>query len=58
MVIPFASYCVECQKKRNSARLGWGEGTTIAPYDHQWTLPDEMEEPADASVKARIPRNS
>lgn len=46
MVIPFASYCVGCQEERNGARLGWGEGTTIAPYDHQWTLPDEMEEPA------------
>jgi RNA polymerase-binding protein DksA len=43
-LIPLASYCIECQKKRNGARLGWGEGTTMAPYDHQWTLPDEMEE--------------
>ena len=25
MVIPFASYCVECQKKSNSARLGWAK---------------------------------
>lgn len=55
MVIPFASYCVECQKKRNSARLGWGEGTTVAPYDHQWTLPDEMEEPAGREYQSTDP---
>jgi RNA polymerase-binding protein DksA len=55
MVIPFASYCVECQKKRDSARLGWGEGTTIAPYDHQWTLPDEMEEPAGREYQSTDP---
>ena len=55
MVIPFASYCVECQKKHNSARLGWGEGTTIAPYDHQWTLPDDMEEPAGRKYQSTDP---
>jgi len=46
MAIPFASYCVECQEKRNRASGGWGEGITIPPYDHQWTGPEEMEEPA------------
>ncbi len=46
MALPFASYCVDCQQKRNRARRGWGEGTTIPPYDHQWTVPEEMEEPA------------
>ena len=55
MLIPFASYCIECQKKRNGARLGWGEGTTIAPYDHQWTLPDEMEEPAGREYQSTDP---
>ena len=42
--IPFASYCVDCQRALHRARGGWGEGTTIAPYDQQWTVPDEMEE--------------
>lgn len=46
MALPFASYCVDCQQTRNRARRGWGEGTTIPPYDHQWTVPEEMEEPA------------
>jgi DnaK suppressor protein len=41
--LPF-SYCVDCQEKRNRARRGWGEGTIIPPYDHQWTVPEEMEE--------------
>jgi RNA polymerase-binding protein DksA len=43
--LPFAAYCVECQK-RNRSRRGWGEGGTLAPYDQQWTVPEEMEEPA------------
>ncbi len=43
MAIPFASYCVDCQQQLHRARGGWGEGTTIEPYDHQWTLPEEME---------------
>jgi DnaK suppressor protein len=55
MLIPFASYCVECQKKRNGARLGWGQGSTIAPYDHQWTLPDEMEEAAGRECQSTDP---
>jgi hypothetical protein len=55
MLIPFASYCVECQEKRNSARLGWGEGSTIAPYDHKWTLPDEMEEPIGCEYQSTDP---
>jgi DnaK suppressor protein len=42
--LPFAAYCVDCQEKRNRARRGWGEGTIIPPYDHQWTVPEEMEE--------------
>ena len=45
MAIPLASYCVDCQQELHRARGGWGEGTTIAPFDHQWTLPEEMEAP-------------
>jgi DnaK suppressor protein len=47
IAIPFASYCVDCQEKLHRARGGWGDGTTIAPYDQLWTLPEEMEEPVD-----------
>jgi DnaK suppressor protein len=43
--LPFAAYCIDCQEKRNRARRGWGTGTIIPPYDHQWTVPEEMEEP-------------
>jgi RNA polymerase-binding transcription factor DksA len=31
--IPFASYCVDCQRTRNRLRGGWGH----APCDDQWT---------------------
>ncbi|MGO9263538.1 MAG: TraR/DksA family transcriptional regulator [Candidatus Binataceae bacterium] len=47
IALPFAAYCVDCQQKRNRARHDWGAGTTIAPYDHQWTVPEEMEEPVE-----------
>jgi DnaK suppressor protein len=53
--VPFASYCVDCQGKRNRARHDWGEGTTIAPYDHQWTRPEEMQEPADRDYRSPAP---
>ena len=39
MAIPFASYCVDCQKKLNREEGGWGH----APYDRQWTVPKEIE---------------
>jgi DnaK suppressor protein len=44
LALPFAAYCVDCQEKRNRSRPGWGEGTMIPPYDHMWTLPEEMAE--------------
>ena len=47
IALPFAAYCVDCQDKRNRAGRGWGEGTTIPPYDQQWTLTEEMEEPSE-----------
>ena len=49
--IPFAAYCVPCQEKVNRAKRGWGAGTMIPPYDHQWTLPEEMEEPASREYR-------
>jgi DnaK suppressor protein len=47
MAIPFVSYCLKCQEKHNRTQPGWGEGTIIPPYDHQWTLPGEMEDPEE-----------
>jgi len=55
IALPFAAYCVDCQHKRNRARRDWGEGTTIAPYDHQWTLPEEMEEPPERGYRSTAP---
>jgi DnaK suppressor protein len=46
-VLPFAALCVECQPKRDQVMKDWGEGTTLAPYDQQWTVPEEMNEPAE-----------
>ena len=40
--LPFAAYCVDCQQSRNRAGRDWGEGKMIPPYDHQWTVPEEM----------------
>ena len=37
--IPFAAYCINCQKKLNRDRAGWGH----APHDDEWTIPDELE---------------
>jgi len=42
--VPFAIYCVDCQRKPDRAGRGWNEGGTIQPYDQQWTLPEEMVE--------------
>jgi DnaK suppressor protein len=42
--LPFAVYCVDCQRKRSGVEHGWSNDTTIQPYDQQWTLPEEMEE--------------
>ena len=55
MAIPFAAYCVTCQQGLHRARGGWGEGTTIAPFDQQWTLPEEMEAPAERESRSTYP---
>lgn len=44
--VPFAAYCVDCQERRKHDRPDWAEGSMIQPYDHQWTIPEEMEEPS------------
>jgi DnaK suppressor protein len=38
MAVPFASYCVNCQKKLNCEEGGWGH----APYDRQWIASKEL----------------
>ena len=53
--IPFASYCVHCQQELHRARGGWGEGTTIAPFDHQWSVPEEMEVPTERQYQTTDP---
>jgi len=55
MAIPFASYCVDCQQQLHRARGGWGEGSTIAPFDQQWTPPEEMEAPTDRQYQTTDP---
>jgi RNA polymerase-binding transcription factor DksA len=55
MALPFAAYCVDCQTKRNRARRDWGEGTMIPPYDQQWTVPEEMEEPSEREYRTTGP---
>ncbi len=55
IALPFAAYCVECQEKLNRSRRGWGEGTTLPPYDQQWTAPEEMEEPAEREYRSTGP---
>lgn len=55
MSIPFAAYCVNCQRELHRARGGWGEGNTIAPFDQQWTLPEEMETPTEREYTSPFP---
>ena len=52
-VLPFASNCVDCQAKRGRSRRDWGEGGVIEPYDHQWTVPEEMEEPTERANQGK-----
>jgi RNA polymerase-binding transcription factor DksA len=49
MAIPFASYCVDCQKKLNHEEGGWGH----APYDRQWTVSKEVEDKGGQGVQPR-----
>jgi len=46
--VPFAAYCVDCQKKRN--RMGRvGEGTVDEPFRRTWDVPEEMVESTETS---------
>lgn len=54
MILPFAAYCVDCQRKRNESRHV-GEGTIDEPFAHQWDLPEEMAETTETSHDEFIP---
>ena len=41
--LPFAAYCIDCQKKRNEQRRP-GEGDIDEPSRHVWTPPEELKE--------------
>lgn len=41
--VPFAAYCIDCQKKRNERRRP-GEGDIDEPSRHVWTPPEELKE--------------
>lgn len=44
--VPFAAYCIDCQRKRNERRRP-GEGEVDEPSRHVWTPPEEMNERQD-----------
>lgn len=46
--LPFATRCVDCQKKRNRDRRV-GEGTVDEPFGRTWDLPEEMAESTETS---------
>ncbi|MGB8412512.1 MAG: TraR/DksA C4-type zinc finger protein [Candidatus Binatus sp.] len=41
--VPFAAYCIDCQKARNERRRP-GEGDVDEPSRHVWTPPEELKE--------------
>ncbi len=41
--VPFAAYCIDCQKKRNELRRP-GEGHIDEPSRHVWTPPEGLKE--------------
>lgn len=46
--LPFATYCVECQEKRNHGGRA-GKLWIDEPFIHQWDLPEGMEETTETS---------
>ncbi len=56
-ILPFAAFCVDCQEGRNRGRR-WGAGGTIAPYDREWSPPEEMEEPGGRDYRLALPEES
>jgi RNA polymerase-binding transcription factor len=41
--LPFAAYCVDCQKERRE-RVSAGEGAVDAPSLSRWKIPEELDE--------------
>jgi DnaK suppressor protein len=54
--VPFTPYCVECEAKHDRVRQRWPDGGTIAPYDQQWSLPEEMKTPKEYRVSTNTAR--
>jgi DnaK suppressor protein len=46
--VPFATYCVDCQQKRDRAQR-LGEGRLDDPFAHKWDLPEEQAESTETS---------
>lgn len=44
--VPFAAYCIDCQKKRSERRRP-GEGDVDEPSRNVWTPPEELKESVD-----------
>ena len=44
--VPFAAYCIDCQKKRDERRRP-GEGDVDEPSRNVWTPPEELKESVD-----------
>ncbi len=44
--VPFAAYCIDCQKQRNERRRP-GEGEVDEPSRNVWTPPEELKDSVD-----------
>jgi DnaK suppressor protein len=53
-VLPFAGYCVDCQQKRISG-AGSSKPWIDEPFIRQWDVPEEMDEPTEASHDDFVP---
>ncbi len=52
--LPFAGYCVDCQRKRNHLTRS-GKPWIDEPFIHQWELPEEMSETTETSHDEFVP---
>jgi DnaK suppressor protein len=55
IAVPFALYCLSCQRRRKPSQDTWSRGGTIAPYDQLWTPPDENEGGAEHGIRRHDP---
>jgi len=52
--VPFAIYCVECQRRSNhAARIG--EGAISRSFRRRWTVPEEMDESLEQQDSVKQP---